>query len=99
MATTLMPVNSLATTNQSTSPVTKILECTSSIHINNMDNDSDDLRTNHNDNHKNDDNNDGDDENMPVLLNIFFIRKKRFRVFYNAGKLVWERYQSKKGKH
>lgn len=32
-----------------------------------------------------------------VLLNTFLIRKKQFRVFYNAGILMWERYQSKKG--
>ena len=40
----------------------------------------------------------GNEENV-ILLNTFTIRKKRFRVFYNAGKLVWERYQSKKGNY
>jgi hypothetical protein len=31
-----------------------------------------------------------------VLLNSFQIDKKRFRVFYNNGLLVWEKEKSKK---
>lgn len=31
-----------------------------------------------------------------TLLNTFFIRKKPYRVFLNAGKLVWERLKSNK---
>lgn len=31
-----------------------------------------------------------------MLLNTFFIRKKPYRVFFNAGKLVWERFKSNK---
>lgn len=38
------------------------------------------------------------DANVPTacLLHTFTVRKKRFRVFYNAGKLIWERHPSKK---
>lgn len=110
MATTLMSVTA---TNTSAPPTPRTPESepleqyTRGIHINNI-NYSDDLRTNANVGRLKNDiddvgstfNYDGcDAENTPVLLNIFLIRKKRYRVFYNAGKLVWERYQSKKGKN
>lgn len=36
-------------------------------------------------------------DSPPVLLNTFCVRKKRHRVFYNAGIVVWERFESKKG--
>lgn len=42
---------------------------------------------------------DVNDVNPPVLLNIFTSRKKRYRVFYNAGIVVWERFKSEKGMH
>jgi hypothetical protein len=35
-------------------------------------------------------------EGSIVLLNSFQIDKKRFRVFYNNGLLVWEKEKSKK---
>lgn len=37
------------------------------------------------------------DKEHEVLLNAFVIAKKRYRVFYNAGILVWEDESSKKG--
>lgn len=40
---------------------------------------------------------DATDINLPVLLNTFISRKKRYRVFYNAGIIVWERFKSEKG--
>lgn len=49
---------------------------------------------NTNSNNTNNDNN----NNKIVLLNVFTIRKKSYRVFYNAGILVWERNETKKGK-
>lgn len=33
-----------------------------------------------------------------VLLNTFQINKKRHRVFYNNGSIVWEREKSKNSK-
>ena len=33
-----------------------------------------------------------------VLLNTFLIDKKRYRVFYNNGLLIWEKEKSKKSK-
>lgn len=33
-----------------------------------------------------------------VLLNTFVIWKKRYRVFYHSGVLVWEKNESKTGK-
>lgn len=33
-----------------------------------------------------------------VLLNTFLIEKKRHRVFYNNGLLIWEKEKSKKRK-
>lgn len=36
-------------------------------------------------------------DSPPVLLNTFCVRKKRHRVFYNAGVVVWERFESNKG--
>lgn len=41
--------------------------------------------------------NTNNNNNNVVLLNVFTIRKKSHRVFYNAGILVWERNESKKG--
>ncbi|XP_049284413.1 ceramide kinase [Anopheles funestus] len=38
------------------------------------------------------------DKEHEVLLNAFVIAKKRYRVFYNAGILVWEDESSKKAK-
>ncbi|XP_035902299.1 ceramide kinase [Anopheles stephensi] len=38
------------------------------------------------------------DKEQEVLLNAFVIAKKRYRVFYNAGILVWEDESSKKAK-
>ncbi|XP_055534459.1 ceramide kinase isoform X2 [Wyeomyia smithii] len=38
------------------------------------------------------------DKHNEVLLNTFVISKKKYRVFYNAGALVWEAENSKKGK-
>lgn len=95
MATTLM---SVTTTDTSAPPPPRTADSepshyTNSIHINNI-NGSGDLRANANEAQQKNDN----DDDTPVLLNIFLIRKKRYRAFYNAGKLVWERYQSKKGK-
>lgn len=103
MATTLMSVTPTNTSAPPTprTPDSEPMDYTNCIHINNM-NDSADLRTNVTEaRHKHDDNGGAgdDDESTPILLNIFLIRKKRYRVFYNAGKLVWERYQSKKGKN
>lgn len=37
------------------------------------------------------------DKQNEVLLNTFVISKKKYRVFYNAGVLVWEAENSKKG--
>lgn len=37
-----------------------------------------------------------DDEN-DILLNTFYIRKKPYQVFFNAGKVIWERDKTKKG--
>lgn len=34
-----------------------------------------------------------------VLLNTFLIEKKRFRVFYNNGLLIWEEEKSKNSKY
>lgn len=34
----------------------------------------------------------------PCLLHMFLVRRKQFRVFFNAGKLIWERYETKKGR-
>lgn len=31
-----------------------------------------------------------------VLLNTFLLDKKRYRVFYNNGLLIWEKEKSKK---
>ncbi|XP_058814124.1 ceramide kinase [Topomyia yanbarensis] len=39
------------------------------------------------------------DKQKEVLLNTFVITKKKYRVFYNAGVLVWETENSKKGKN
>lgn len=33
-----------------------------------------------------------------VLLNVFEIDKKKYRVFYNNGLLIWERENSNKSK-
>ncbi|XP_055586609.1 ceramide kinase [Uranotaenia lowii] len=38
------------------------------------------------------------DKQNEVLLNTFVISKRKYRVFYNAGVLVWEAESSKKGK-
>lgn len=38
------------------------------------------------------------DKQNEVLLNTFVISKKKYRVFYNAGVLVWEAENSKKEK-
>jgi hypothetical protein len=32
-----------------------------------------------------------------VLLNTFTIDKKRYRVFYNSGLLIWEKEKAKNG--
>lgn len=37
------------------------------------------------------------DKQNEVLLNTFVISKKKYRVVYNAGVLVWEAENSKKG--
>lgn len=34
-----------------------------------------------------------------VLLNTFLIDKKRYRVFYNNGELIWEKEKSKKSEY
>lgn len=39
-----------------------------------------------------------DVDSTAALVHIFVIRKKRYRVTYAAGQLMWEQYQSKKGK-
>lgn len=32
-----------------------------------------------------------------MLSNIFYIRKKPYTLYLNAGKLVWERHKTKNG--
>lgn len=39
-----------------------------------------------------------DNDKGTVLLNTFTIRKKSYRVFFNAGILLWELNQTGKGK-
>lgn len=102
MATTLMSVTNTSTPPTPRTSDSEPLDYTNCIHINDINENGHHRTYINNERH---DKNNGDategniyDENTPILLNIFLIRKKRYRVFYNAGKLVWERYQSKKGK-
>lgn len=37
------------------------------------------------------------DDVNDILLNTFYIRKKPYQVFFNAGKVMWERDKTKKG--
>lgn len=49
-------------------------------------------------NNKNEANRMNDAVDSPrILLNTFTARKKRYRVYYNAGIIIWERFNSEKG--
>lgn len=37
------------------------------------------------------------DDVNDILLNTFYNRKKPYQVFFNAGKVIWEKDKTKKG--